>query len=84
MLKAKYGKVIESNTHGDTQEIVIKELNSLVFWKKYHAILGMNYTNTVSCYDVVKFLVDEHSNVIAVKPFGKDLNVQELFELRVK
>lgn len=84
MYRAKYGKVVESNTHGDSQEIKIKELNPLMFWKTYNAELNMNYRKLVACYDLVKFLIDDHGNVLAVKSYGQDATVKDLFDERVR
>lgn len=46
--------------------------------------LNMNYRKLVECCDIVKFLVDDNNNVLAVKSFGQDLTVKDLFEERVK
>jgi len=87
MYKTKYGKVVKSNTHGDSQEIWIKELNPLMFWKTYKTELGVGYKKLLECDDIVKFMVDEQlicSPVVAVKALGQDLDVKDLFEERVK
>ena len=86
MYRTKYGKVIKSNTHGDSQEVCIKELNPLMFWKIYKTELGVGYNNLLACNDIVKFLVDEQfidSKIIAVKSMGSDLDVKELMKYKV-
>lgn len=87
MYKTKYGKVVKSNTRTGTSQIVwIKELNPLMFWKTYECERGINYKKMLSCGDVVKFLIDESiigTNVLAVKAFGRDLDVKDLMRERV-
>ena len=84
MYKSKIGKVIKSNTHGDAQEVVIKELSPLISWKSYKAELGVNYNELLGTDYIVQFLVDTLGNVIAVKDMGRKLSVKELYELRVR
>ena len=81
MYQTKYGKVIKSDTYGDSQEIWIKELNPLMAWKTYHAVKGVNYKELVSKDDVVTFVVEPKlfgERVHAVKTLSRYKDLSEL------
>lgn len=82
MYKSKIGRVIDCNTHGNSQEIKIKEIGSWRFWKTYYSEFGLGHNKLTGHGHVVQFLVDEHDNVLAVRDLGAELDNVELYQHR--